>query len=137
MVINVCDTSILCRNLKPHSEFRKEVKLWLKANYLNQSFVNEETQYIIFINNTFIEKVTSSFGDIKAHSFTAIPAIIKNAIFIKAENDKKERADILKVLKFEGLINVAGDIYEIWIYVRQTNRQLQLYSININVQKTP
>jgi hypothetical protein len=133
MVINVCDTSILCRNSKLHSEFRKEIKLWLKDNYLNKSFINFETQYEIFINNTFIEKVTSSFGDVKAHSFTAIPEIINNAIFIKSEDDKRQRVDILKVLKFESLIKVNEVDYEIWIYIRQTNQQLQLYSLNIKV----
>ena len=137
MVVNICDTSILCRNLKSHNEFREEIKLWLKLNYLDVSFLNLETQFIIFIKNTFIEKVTSSFGDIKAHSFTAIPEIIKNAVFIKADNDKRGRSDILKVLKFESLIEVDGTIYKIWMYVRQTKTQLQLYSININVQKTP
>ena len=133
MVINVCDTSILCRNSKSHNEFRKEVKLWLKANYINRSFINLETQYEIFINNTFIEKVTSSFGDVKAHSFTAIPEIIKNAVFIKSEEDKRQRVDILKVLKFESLIKVNEVDYEIWIYIRQTNQRLQLYSLNIKV----
>jgi Large polyvalent protein-associated domain 3 len=133
MVINVCDNSILCRGIKSHNEFRKEVKLWLKINYLNKSFINLETEYEIFINNTFIEKVTSSFGDVKAHSFTAIPEIIKNAVFIKSEDDKKKRIDILKVLKFESLIKLNDIDYEIWIYIRQTNQQLQLYSLNIKV----
>ena len=133
MILNNCDTTILCRNGRSHKEFRIEVKNWLKSNYLNLSFINDETGYEIFINNTFIEKVTSSFGDIKAHSFTAIPGIIKNSSFIKTEDDKRNRAEIIKVLKFESLINIDNVIYEIWIYVRETKSQLQLYSINIKV----
>lgn len=137
MIPIICDTSILCRNLESHKEFRKTVKGWLRTNYLNESFENHETGYEIFINNTFIEKVTSSFGDIKAHALTAIPEIIKHSIFINAEDDKRDRPDIIKVLKFISLIEVELVQYEVWIYVRQNKTQMQLYSININAQKTP
>src|ERR1700739_776516 len=106
MIIISCDNTILCRNGRTHKEFRIEVKNWLKSNYLNSSFINDETGYQIIINNTFIEKVTSSFGDVKAHSLTAIPEIIKKAVFIKTEDDNRNRADILKVLKFESSIEV-------------------------------
>jgi len=137
MIVNICDTTILCRNQKSHNEFRTEVKLWLKANLLNSICLNTQTGYEIFINNTSIEKVTHKFGDVKAHSFTAIPNIIKNAVFISSEDDNRNRADIIKVLKFESLIQVDNIQYEVWIYVRQTRTQLNLYSLNVNVQKTP
>jgi hypothetical protein len=136
MKVNICDTSLLCRNQQSHKEFRKSIKDWLKTNYLNTSFTNIETGFEIFINNTCMEKITNSFGDIKAHSFTAIPDIIKNEIFIESEDDKKERPDFVKILRFESLISVDKEIYEIWIYVRKTNTQNLLYSLNISVQKS-
>lgn len=133
----ICSTSILCRNQLSHKEFRNEIKAWLRKSFLNTCFINGETGYQIHINNTFIEKVTSSFGDIKAHALTAIPAIIEQAMFISAEDDKRERADIIKVLKFECPVVIDTTQYLIWIYIRQTKTQLQLYSLNINAQKTP
>src|ERR1700732_5131761 len=130
MIINICDTTILCRNNKSHNEFRTEVKFWLRTNFLNSIWMNTETGYEIFINNTFIEKVTNKFVDVKAHSFTEIPNIIKNAVFVSAEDDDRNRPDIIKVLKFESLIQVDNIQYEVWIYVRQTRTQLNLYSLN-------
>lgn len=137
MIVSICDTSILRRNEQDHKQFRGVVKKWLKENYLNKSFLNFETGCQIYITNSFIDKSTSSFGDVKAHSFTAIPDIVKNAIFIIADEDKKARPDIIKVLKFESLILVDEIQYKVWMYVRQTKTELHLYSLNINVQKTP
>jgi len=133
MVISFCDTSILCRNNQTHKEFRNSIKTWLVNNYLNTSFANIETGFEIFINKTFIEKATTKFGDVKAHAFTIIPDIIKNATLIKSEDDKRGRADILEVLKFESLIEVNGEHFVVWLYVRKTKSQFQLYSLNIKV----
>ena len=131
MVLTICDTSILCRNQQTQKEFRNEIKLWLKANHLNKMYLNEETGYLFLINNTFIEKVTSKFGDVKAHALTSLSNIIKNAIYVHTANDTRNRPHILNVLKYESLIEVDDKKYVVWLYVRQTKSEYQLYSLNI------
>lgn len=133
MVLTVCDTSILCRNQQTQKEFRNEIKLWLKVHYLNVTCLNKETGYMILINNTFIDKVTSKFGDVKAHALTSLRETVENAVFTDIKGDNRDRRDILKVLKFESLIDVDGERYNVWLYVRQTKIDYQLYSLNIKV----
>ncbi len=131
MVIRFCDTSILCRNQQSQKEFRNSIKIWLIVHHLNMVHLNEETGYLFLISNTFIDKATSKFGDVKAHAFANLPSIIKNAVFINSEEDNKGRPDILRYLKFESLIDVDGKKYVVWLYVRQTKNEYQLYSLNI------
>lgn len=131
MVLIVCDTSILCRNQQSQKEFRISIKHWLTANHLNTTHVNEETGYLFLIRNTFIDKATSKFGDIKAHALANLPSIIKNAVFTYSEPDNKSRPDVLRYLKFESLINIDGKEFVAWLYVRQTKSEYQLYSLNI------
>lgn len=131
MVISFCDTSILRRNQQSQKEFRNTIKIWLIANHLNTTYLNEETGYLFLISNTFIDKATSKFGDVKAHAFANLPSIIKNAVFINSEEDNKDRPDILRYLKFESLINLDGKEYVVWLYVRQTKKEYQLYSVNV------
>ncbi|WP_299289890.1 hypothetical protein [uncultured Mucilaginibacter sp.] len=133
MVLTVCDTSILCRNQQTQKEFRNKIKLWLKIHYLNVTCLNEETGYLCFISNTFIDKATSKFGDVKAHALANLPSIIRNAIFTNSETDNKGRPDILRYLKFESLIDVDGAEYVVWLYVRQTINEYQLYSLHIKI----
>ena len=131
MVLTVCDTSILCRNQQTQKEFRDSIKIWLKSNYLNKMYSNEETGYLFLINNTFIDKVTSKFGDVKVHALTSLSEIIKNAIYINTADDTRNRPHILSVLKYESLIEVDDKKYVVWLYVRQTKSEYQLYSLNI------
>ncbi len=131
MILTVCDTSILLRNLQSQKEFRNKIKIWLIVNHLNKSYFNKETGYLFLLSNTFIDKATSKFGDVKAHALANLPSIIKNAIFTNSEADNKHRPDILRYLKFESLIDVDGKKYFVWLYVRQTINEYQLYSINI------
>ncbi len=131
MLVSFCDTSILCRNQQSQKEFRNLIKIWLIAYHLNIAYLNEETGYLFLISNTFIDKATSKFGDVKAHAFANLPSIIKNAVFINSEEDNKSRPDILRYLKFESLIDVDGKRYVVWLYVRQTKNEYQLYSLNI------
>lgn len=131
MVLTVCDTSILCRNQQSQKEFRDSIKIWLKSNYLNKMYSNEETGYLFLINNTFINKVTSKFGDVKVHALTSLSEIIKNAIYINTADDTRNRPHILSVLKYESLIEVDDKKYVVWLYVRQTKSEYQLYSLNI------
>ena len=132
MIINVADTSILNRNQLSHKEFRGLVTEWLKDNFQNNSYTNNDTGFNVLINKTCIEKIVNSFGDIKAHAYTAIPLLIVNAIFIKSEDDNRRRPDFIKVLTFKSLIDISGEIYEVWLYVRQTKHNYLLYSVNIN-----
>ena len=85
MIINICDTTLLVRTNQTQKEFRKQVTVWLSDNYLNKSYINLETGLEIFVNKKGIDKIVSSFGDVKAHAATLIPELIKNASFIKAE----------------------------------------------------
>ncbi len=133
MILTVCDTSILCRNQQTQKEFRNEIKLWLKANDLNKIYLNVETGYLFLINNTFIDKVTSKFGDVKVHALTSLSEIIKNAIYINTADDTRNRPHILNVLKYESLIEVDDKKYIVWLYVRQTKSEYELYSLNIKV----
>ncbi len=133
MIISFCDTAILCRNQQSQKEFRNFIKIWLRTNHLNKRYLNEETGYTIFINITFIDKVTSKFGDVKVHALTSLQEIIKNAIFVNSAEDTRKRLHILNVLKFESLIDVDGERYNVWLYVRQTKNDYQLYSLNIKV----
>lgn len=101
------------------------------ANYLNTTHINEETGYLFLISNTFIDKATSKFGDVKAHALASLPSIIKNAVFTNSEADNKGRPDILRYLKFESLIDVDAKRFIVWLYVRQTINEYQLYSLHI------
>lgn len=131
MILSICDTSILCRNQQSQKEFRDSIKIWLKANHLNKLYLNEETGYSFLVSNTFIDKATSIFGDIKAHAFANLPSIIKNAVFKDSEQDNKDRPDILRYLRFESLIDADEKRFIVWLYVRQTRIEYQLYSLNI------
>ncbi len=133
MTVSYCNTSILRRNQLSQKEFRDAIKIWLIAHHLNTAYLNEETGYLFLISNTFIDKATSKFGDVKAHVLANLPSIIKNAVFTNSEPDNKSRPDILRYLKFESLINIDGKEYVVWLYVRQTRSDYQLYSINIKV----
>lgn len=54
--------------------------------------------------------------------------------FLKnTETDNKSRPDILRYLKFESLIDIDGEEYLIWLYVRQTKSEYQLYSLNVKI----
>ena len=134
MVTIICDTSILCRKQQTHKVFRNYITTWLKETYLNKFFVNSQTGIEVYINKTGIEKIVSSFGDIKAHAFTAIPSIIENANFIEAQNDNRNRPDY-KTFIFKTVVVVDKDAYELWIYIRQIKNQNFLYSLNIAAQK--
>lgn len=113
MLVSFCDTSILRRNQQSQKEFRNSIKLWLIAHHLNTTYLNEETGYLFLINNTFIDKVISKFGDVKVHALTSLEEIIKNAVFINSAEDTRNRPHILNVLKFESLIDVDGESYNV------------------------
>lgn len=134
MIINICDTTILCRDQLSHKEFRVVIVNWLKENYLNNSFTNTETGFSITINKTCIEKLVSSFGDIKAHAYTAIPSLIENATFNRSEDDNRNRPDFIKMLVFKSLAEINGTTYEAWLYVRQTRSHYFLYSVNMSTE---
>lgn len=131
MTVSFCNTSILYRNQLSQKEFRNTIKIWLITHHLNTMYLNDETGYLFLISNTFIDKATSKFGDVKAHALANLPSIIKNAVFSNSEPDNKSRPDILRYLKFESVIDIDGEEYVVWLYVRQTKKEYQLYSINI------
>jgi len=120
-----------------HSSFRKEIQKHLRGTLRNKSVVNNDTGYLILFNNTGIDKMTSSIGDVKAIALCNLKLILTNAVLIEVQVDKKKRPDILSVLFYSLTVIITEKEYKIWLYIRQYQTGYYLYSLNIDNKKTP
>lgn len=116
---------------KSHSEFRKCIETHLKSVLYTKTVVNAQTQILIRFNKAGIEKIVSKIGDTKAIAVCNLQVILMNALFIETQPDRKNRDAILNVHLYKYDAEIEGNLYVIWIYLREMNNGYFLYSLNI------
>lgn len=123
------------KDYNSHSEFRNDISKHLKTILVGKSVTNEETGISIFFSKAGIEKMVSKIGDIKSFALCNLQPILKKAIFIEQQNDKRNREVITSVWLFKVMVEIKEAEYEVWCYIRQQSNSYYLYSLNINAKK--
>ena len=105
------------------------VKGFLQKNYKNSIIINDYTGFEIIVNDNGMGKLLSGkVGQEKLKALTALKDIIKVAVWIKSEEDKKERNSVKAIHYFWSIVEVEKTVYPFGFNVRETLEGKYIYN---------
>jgi hypothetical protein len=125
-------TQFIRSDYQSHSDYRRAIKLHLRAVLKGKCVKNNNTGISIRFNNVGIDKMISTIGDVKATCCCNLQLILKNGVLSEIADDRKNRPDIESFMLFKTKVLVDGNEYEVWTYIRKRDEGYFLYSLNID-----